>query len=85
MSWIPCDNCGKTAVDKHHCVFRSEAPGHENLNHERNLVFLCRICHNSLHEKKSRREPIIKERRLWELFPVLLQRYKPDDDDEDMQ
>jgi predicted HNH restriction endonuclease len=72
-------------VDRHHLVYRSEARKHPNLNDERNLVFLCRMCHNSLHEKKSRREPFIKERRLWELFPVLLQRYNPDKNGEGVQ
>lgn len=73
---IFCKNCGKSNSLKwelHHIVFRSEAPKHKNLNHKKNLIFLGIGCHNIFHKDKPYREKIIKERKLWELFPDLPQ------------
>ena len=78
MSWTECKRCGGTAVDRHHIIFKSEARKHLNLNNERNLIFLCRICHNDMHEKKSRRGMYIKERKLWELFPDRIRKERYD-------
>ncbi len=57
----------------HHVVYRSEMPKHENLHHPKNLICVCVKCHNWFHNKKDRRDYIIKRRKLWELFPEKLQ------------
>ena len=76
--WIECENCGKTATDRHHIIFRSEARRHENLNDERNLLNVCRDCHSWFHEKKDRRRYLVIDRQLWELFPdrILQSKYE---------
>tara|TARA_R100000231_G_C5292205_1_gene154950 strand:+ start:293 stop:559 length:267 start_codon:yes stop_codon:yes gene_type:complete len=44
--FIPCENCGTTAVDIHHLVGRGiggDPRGHRN--QIENLIALCRSCH----------------------------------------
>ena len=64
-----CSRSGLGRYDTHHIVYRSEAPRHENLHNERNLVICCVPCHNWFHKKKENRARIVQDRRLWELFP----------------
>ena len=68
-----CERCQKSngILDLHHIVFRSEAPNHENLNNELNLIILCRDCHNWFHSAKHHRIPWVTSRELWVLFPEL--------------
>ena len=79
--YICCEKCGVssgTMFHTHHIVYRSEAGKHENLHDPRNLILVDDKCHRWFHSKKSNRDDIIKERKLWELFPKILQRFKPD-------
>ena len=72
--FLLCQQCKKTKNqihDFHHIVYRSEAPRHTNLNHEKNLICVCRSCHSFFHTKKSNRDKLINKRKLWELFPEL--------------
>jgi len=68
-----CQICGRNGqMDLHHIIYRSEAPRHKNIHNKMNLIISCRSCHNTLHRrKKDSREKLIKERKLWELFPEL--------------
>ncbi len=43
--FIPCENCGRKAVDIHHVIFKS----HSGTNDIDNLVSLCRPCHEKAH------------------------------------
>lgn len=43
--WIGCEECGKTAVDLHHRIKRSQGGSDE----AENLVPLCRECHMKYH------------------------------------
>lgn len=66
-----CDKC-KTNNDylasMHHIVYRSEKPKHKCLHAKKNLIDLCAKCHVWFHEKKDRRNYLIEERKLTELF-----------------
>lgn len=68
-----CSQCQtpQQYVDVHHIIFRSEVPNHLNLHNPRNLLIVCRACHNIFHgeDAKQIRVDLIIERRLWELFP----------------
>lgn len=69
--YLFCERCNTNTTyqwEMHHIVYRSEKPRHEHLHSERNLVNLCIKCHNWFHNKKSRRNDIVKERGLVELF-----------------
>ena len=66
-----CDKCGRNNTynySMHHIVYRSEKPKHEHLHNEKNLIDLCMKCHLWFHEKKDRRNYLIEERKLTELF-----------------
>ena len=68
-----CERCGgNQRLSIHQLVYRSEAPKHENLHNPRNFILVCQTDHNWFHDKKSNRNQIVKERKLWELFPELL-------------
>ena len=42
-----CRNCGRGEwLDPHHVVFRSAGGS----NHPNNLLTLCRVCHNDIHD-----------------------------------
>jgi len=74
LGYPACENCNTSNSlrwEVHHIVYRSEAPKHENINNECNLIFLCIQCHNDFHSKKSNRDGLVKERALWKLFPEL--------------
>lgn len=68
-----CNLCGTTnhVLDTHHIIYRSEAPKHKSLHDKRNLIVLCRECHNKMHENKNIRELLVKQRKLHLLFKQL--------------
>ena len=68
--WLYCEHCGRTtkALDAHHIVYRSEKPKHPELNNTKNLILLCRDCHTWFHDKKYRRESLMLNRNLKQLF-----------------
>ena len=46
-----CERCGsRRALDAHHIVPRSRAPGWENLHQPFNGAALCRPCHREVHD-----------------------------------
>ena len=55
--FIPCEVCGKQAVDIHHIVYKS-AMGSDNIE---NLIGLCRDCHQQSHFLK---EPFLTKKEL---------------------
>jgi hypothetical protein len=70
-----CERCGKPKpfkLDEHHIIMKSEKPKHKELDNERNKILLCSDmdngCHSWYHAKKSRRNDLIDERKLEELF-----------------
>jgi len=68
---IGCERCGKTNAFKyefHHIMFKSNYGWHDEINNPRNLLYLCKKCHQWYHEKKDRRQHLIKERNLDKLF-----------------
>ena len=48
QDFIPCEECGRQAVDIHHKIFRSQGGTDE----ADNLIALCRDCHDMAHGKK---------------------------------
>jgi 5-methylcytosine-specific restriction endonuclease McrA len=71
-----CEHCQKSRgvykFEVHHIIYRSEAPKHPYLHDKRNLIILCSDCHNgsgdSFHNNKSKRNYLIEERNLHEIF-----------------
>lgn len=73
--YMHCECCGTSNAirfETHHIVFASEAPKHENLHNSRNMICVCIMCHNNFHAHKAIRGNLIRERKLWELFPEIL-------------
>lgn len=76
-----CQHCQKSRgvykFEVHHIIYRSEAPNHEHLHNKKNLIILCNTCHNgsgdSFHNYKEKRNYLIIERKLYELFTWLKQ------------
>lgn len=69
--WLFCEHCGISnpfRFEIHHIIYKSEMPGHEELNNSLNLILLCTDCHNKFHQKKSLRNKLIKKRELNKLF-----------------
>lgn len=73
--FLSCERCKKALSNDifvshvHHIVYRSEAPKHENIHNLLNFLLVCVKCHSWFHQKKDRRDYLVKERKLWELFP----------------
>ena len=65
-----CQHCKKTVsfVDVHHIIWRSEKPGHPDINCKKNLILLCRNCHNEFHDKKGTRNQLVLDRQLHLIF-----------------
>jgi 5-methylcytosine-specific restriction endonuclease McrA len=59
-SWIPCEVCGKTAIDIHHVEARGLGGSKEADNIE-NLMALCREDHIKFGDKKQYKE-FLKEK-----------------------
>lgn len=51
QDFIPCEVCGKQAVDIHHIIARSQ--NKSLLNNIENLMALCRKCHDKYGDKKQ--------------------------------
>jgi len=72
--YLFCEKCNANInkakkFEVHHIVFASEAPRHEELHNDKNLILLCIKCHNKFHGKKREiRKSIVKERELEKLF-----------------
>lgn len=69
--YLFCEKCNTNNTyqwEMHHLIYRSEKPRHEHLHNEKNLINLCMKCHNWFHNKKSRRNEIVEQRGLTELF-----------------
>lgn len=54
-SWIPCEICGKTAVDIHHIDARGMG-GRDSADEIENLMGVCRECHLEYGDKKQHKE-----------------------------
>lgn len=67
-----CMRCKKNTCglkfEVHHIIYRSEQPKHKNLHHLDNLIILGSECHKWYHDKKDRREHLVNERNLKNLF-----------------
>lgn len=65
-----CENCGipTSNLDLHHIFYRSEVPHHTMLNDPINLIWVCRNCHEWLHETKDNRKNLVESRGLLEVF-----------------
>lgn len=64
-----CEECGKTGrLETHHVIYRSEKPRHIHLHDPKNFMLLCVKCHNDYHSDKSKRNKIVEERKLNDLF-----------------
>ena len=50
--WIPCELCGKTAVDVHHLQARGQG-GSKTKDNIENLMAVCRDCHIEYGDKKQ--------------------------------
>lgn len=48
QDFIPCEHCGKRAVDIHHIIYRS----HGGTDEVENLIALCRKCHDMAHDNE---------------------------------
>ena len=59
-SWIACEVCGVTSVDIHHIIPRSKfgSKRKEEQDNIRNLIALCRDCHNLAHDNKITKETL---------------------------
>lgn len=71
FGYIFCRVCEKSNAykfDVHHIMFRSEVGKHKDVHNKRNLIIVCRECHQKLHADKSLRDGLVKERNLKELF-----------------
>lgn len=71
--YLYCERCLTNQTlrwETHHIKYRSEEPNHPNLHHLDNLIHLCIKCHNFFHKKKSNRNYLIEERKLYNLFPL---------------
>ena len=69
--YIRCEMCGISnsfSFDVHHIIFRSELGKKQDIDNIKNLILVCRDCHDLLHTRKSRRNPLVIERGLNELY-----------------
>lgn len=58
QDFIPCENCGKRAVDVHHIEPKGMG-GSKTKDNIENLIGLCRSCHNLAHENYFTKENLI--------------------------
>lgn len=67
-----CQLCGVTnrGLEVHHIVTRGEAGGTAMVHTMKNLILLCDECHRLMHDKKTIRNILIKDRKLYFLKQV---------------
>jgi len=67
-----CEICSRSdkPLDTHHIIRASEAPKHKYLHDFRNLILVCRDCHNGFHANSIDRSILIEKRGLKELFDL---------------
>ena len=53
--FIPCEICGKRAVDIHH-IYNKGMGGSKTKDYIANLIALCRDCHTDAHNEKITKE-----------------------------
>lgn len=63
-----CQVCFHVGTETHHIIYRSEKPGHKHIHDIRNLLRLCKEHHGWFHAVKGRRDKLVEERNLTELF-----------------
>lgn len=72
FGYVFCERCQKNKCgfkfEVHHIVYRSEAPKHPNLHSKINLIILGSDCHDWFHKDKSRRNYLVKQRKLKDIF-----------------
>lgn len=61
-------------LEIHHIVYRSELRGDPRRNDKRNLIAVCRDCHDEFHNHKKSRQDLVDSRKLYELFPVIVRK-----------
>jgi len=72
-----CERCGETnplVFDTHHIISAGSAPQHLYLHDHRNLILLCRNCHNAVEQNPDENRKLVLKRSLWELFDTPLTR-----------
>lgn len=73
--YVFCRECSKSSgfrnLEWHHIIWRSEAPGHNNLHSRENLILVCNHCHDDFHTNKSKRNKLVQKRNLTEVFKGL--------------
>lgn len=73
-----CERCGPIEYAKdlelHHIVYRSEIPSHPQKHSKINSILLHHECHEWYHAQKNRRDKLIVERKLWEIFPETIRK-----------
>jgi len=71
---LQCEKCGKgqgelyLPLQTHHIVYQGERQYHPMLHDLLNLILLCDTCHSWFHAVKSRRNYLVKKRKLKDLF-----------------
>jgi len=66
--FIPCENCGATAVDIHHIKAKGMG-GSKILDTKENLIALCRDCHLTAHQHAEFNEQLRKKNiKKWKLI-----------------
>ena len=63
-----CNTSNSLKFETHHIVFRSEKPLHKHLHDKDNLMILCIQCHNDFHKDKGKRNEIVIDRKLNDMF-----------------
>ena len=66
-----CANKSPVAWDSHHVISAGSAPQHHHLHDFRNLILLCRDCHNEVEWHPEQNQKLIIQRKLWELFDTV--------------
>jgi len=66
---MTCKRCGGDQwLANHHIVYKSEAGWHSQINNPANLILLCQPCHKWYHDDKKRRQDLVDERGLVDIF-----------------
>ena len=66
--WDQCTTPQNRWFEFHHIIYRSEAPGHPKLHSAKNLIHVCKTCHEKLHNQKRLRAGLVTDRGLDKIF-----------------